>query len=111
LVAALTASGLPTHEFHFVGFLPHKPGRRRRELERLSHYAGTLILYESPHRLERLLEEMQERFPLRPVVIARELTKRFEEFLRGTPGELAQLLAHRPFKGESVVLVGPLPER
>src|SRR5208283_782529 len=55
LVAALTASGLPTEEFHFIGFLPHKSGQRRRELERLKNIGGTLVLYESPYRIEKLL--------------------------------------------------------
>src|SRR5215475_10866041 len=88
LVAALTASGLPSDEFHFVGFLPHKSGQRRKQLESVKDYAGTLILYESPHRIEKLLGELQEVYPERPVVLARELTKKFEEYLCGTPTEL-----------------------
>ena len=106
LVAALTASGLPTDEFHFIGFLPHKSGQRRRELERLKGFAGTLVLYESPYRIEKLLAELNEVFPARPVVLARELTKKFEEHLRGTPAELLTLLKQRSLKGEFVVLVG-----
>src|ERR1019366_8280635 len=74
LVAALTASGLPTEEFHFIGFLPHKSGQRRRELERLKNIAGTLVLYESPYRIEKLLLELNDLFPARQVVLARELT-------------------------------------
>lgn len=109
LVAALTASGLPTGEFHFVGFLPHKPGQRRRELERLRAVPGTLVLYESPHRLERLLGELAEVMPGRPVVLARELTKHFEEFLRGTPAELLDRVRQRALRGEFVVLLGPNP--
>src|SRR6266550_2652093 len=81
LVAALTASGLPTEEFHFVGFLPHKSGRRRKKLEELRSMAGTLVIYESPYRIEKLLAELAEVFPERQVVLARELTKKFEEFL------------------------------
>src|SRR5947207_7097854 len=88
LVAALTASGLATDEFHFIGFLPHKSGQRRKQLERLKSFCGTLVLYESPYRIGKLLGELQEIFPDRQVVLARELTKKFEEFLRGTPGEL-----------------------
>ncbi len=106
LVAALTASGLPTAEFHFVGFLPHKSGQRRRELERLKTVAGTLALYESPFRIDKLLGELAEVMPGRPVVLARELTKKFEEFLRGTPAELQALLRARSVKGEFVVLIG-----
>ncbi len=107
LVAALTASGLPTGEFHFVGFLPHKPGPRRRFLEVRRDLPGTLVLYESPHRLERLLTELTELAPDRPVVLARELTKKFEEFLRGRPAELLAAVRQRRLRGEFVVLVGP----
>ena len=106
LVAALTASGLPTDEFHFIGFLPHKPGRRRKQLERLKGYEGTLVLYESPYRVERLVGELNELFAGRQVVLARELTKRFEEHLRGTPAQLLEVLKSRSLKGEFVVLVG-----
>ena len=106
LVAALTASGLPTDEFHFIGFLPHKSGQRRQQLEALKEFAGTLVLYESPYRVEKLLGELNEIFPERPVVLARELTKKFEEFLRGTPGELLALVTQRARKGEFVVMVG-----
>jgi 16S rRNA (cytidine1402-2'-O)-methyltransferase len=105
LVAALTASGLPTDEFHFIGFLPHKTGQRRRELERLRSIGGTLVLYESPYRIEKLLLELQEVFPDRQVVLARELTKKFEESLRGTPSELLHVLEQRSVKGECVVMV------
>ncbi|MGO9202463.1 MAG: 16S rRNA (cytidine(1402)-2'-O)-methyltransferase [Limisphaerales bacterium] len=107
LVAALTASGLPTAEFHFAGFLPHKAGQRRKRLEQLAGLPGTLALYESPYRVQRLLGEMQEVFPERQVVLAREVTKKFEEYLRGRPAELMQALAGRSLKGEFVALVGP----
>ena len=106
LVAALTASGLPTDEFHFIGFLPHKSGQRRKQLEALQAFAGTLVLYESPYRIEKLLTELAEVFPDRQVVLARELTKKFEEFLRGTPTELLEVTKKRSLKGEFVVLVG-----
>jgi len=106
LVAALTASGLATDEFHFIGFLPHKSGQRRKRLEELKATAGTLVLYESPYRVEKLLAELQEIWPERPVVLARELTKKFEEFLRGTPAELREQLRGRAIKGEFVVMLG-----
>jgi 16S rRNA (cytidine1402-2'-O)-methyltransferase len=105
-VAALTASGLPTDEFHFIGFLPHKSGQRRNQLEALKNFDGTLALYESPYRIVKLLGELQEVFPDRPVVLARELTKKFEEFLRGTSAELIAQVANRSLKGEFVVLIG-----
>lgn len=106
LVAALTASGLPTDEFHFIGFLPHKSGQRRNELERIKTLSGTLALYESPFRIEKLLGELAVVMPARPVVLAREVTKKFEEFLRGTPAELLVRLQARSIKGEFVVLIG-----
>jgi len=107
LVAALTASGLPTDEFHFIGFLPHKSGQRRNKLESLKAAAGTLVFYESPYRLEKLLGELNEIFPGREVVLARELTKKFEEFLRGKPADLLEIARKRSLKGEFVVLVAP----
>ena len=107
LVAALTASGLPTEEFHFLGFLPHKSGQRRTRLESLKPVQGTLVFYESPYRIEKLLEELNAVFPDRTIVLARELTKKFEEFLRGKPAELLALAAKRSLKGEFVVMVGP----
>ncbi len=107
LIAALTASGLPTDEFHFIGFLPHKSGQRRKQLEELKAFSGTLVLYESPYRIEKLLGELQEVFPDRQVVLARELTKKFEEFLGGTPAELQALAQKRSLKGEFVVVVAP----
>jgi 16S rRNA (cytidine1402-2'-O)-methyltransferase len=106
LVAALTASGLPTDEFHFIGFLPHKSGQRRKKLESLATVEGTLVLYESPYRIEKLLGELKEIFPQRSIVLARELTKKFEEFLRGQPAELLEQLQKRSIKGEFVVMVG-----
>ena len=107
LVAALTASGLPTDEFHFVGFLPHKSGQRRNQLESLKPVSGTLVFYESPYRVERLLGELVETFPGRDVVLARELTKKFEEYLRGKPAELLETAKKQSLKGEFVVMVGP----
>src|SRR5207249_12266273 len=100
------ASGLGTDDFHFIGFLPHKSGQRRKKLEGLTNVGGTLVLYESPFRIEKLLGELGEAFPDRTVVLARELTKKFEEFLRGTPAELLEVARRKSLKGEFVVLVG-----
>ena len=105
LVAALTASGLPTGEFHFIGFLPHKSGQRRARLESLKDVPGTLVLYESPYRVEKLVGELNGVFPERTVVLARELTKKFEEYLRGQSSELLELIAKRSLKGEFVVMI------
>ena len=107
LVAGLTASGLPTDEFHFIGFLPHKSGQRRNKLESLAAFAGTLVLYESPYRVEKLLGELNAVFPDRQIVLARELTKKFEEFLRGKPAELLEQTKTRRLKGEFVVMIAP----
>jgi 16S rRNA (cytidine1402-2'-O)-methyltransferase len=108
LVAGLTASGLASDEFHFVGFLPHKSGQRRKLLEKLKVIPGTLIFYESPYRVLKLLEELADIFPDRQVVLARELTKKFEEFLRGTARDLLAQLQQRSIKGEFVVMVSPI---
>jgi 16S rRNA (cytidine1402-2'-O)-methyltransferase len=105
LVAGLTASGLATDEFHFTGFLPHKSGQRKNKLESFKTISGTLVFYESPYRIEKLLGELNEVFPEREVVLARELTKKFEEFLRGKPAELLAVTQKRLLKGEFVVLV------
>jgi len=107
VVAAITASGLPADEFHFVGFLPHKSGQRRNRLESLKTTGGTLVLYESPYRIEKLLGELREVFPEREVVLARELTKKFEEYLRGRPAALLEVAVKRSLKGEFVVMIGP----
>jgi 16S rRNA (cytidine1402-2'-O)-methyltransferase len=110
VIAALAASGLPTSEFHFIGFLPHKSGQRRRRLESLRQVPGTIVLYESPYRVDKLLAELEEIFADRTVVLARELTKKFEEFLRGRPADLRAIAKTRPLKGEFVFLIGPAPE-
>ena len=106
LVAALTASGLVTDEFHFVGFLPVKSGQRAKRLAKLLELPGTIAVYESPHRVVKLLRELEELAPDQPVVLGRELTKKFEQIQRGLPGELLAEYAERKPKGEFVVLIG-----
>ena len=106
-LAGLTASGLPTDEFHFVGFLPQKSAQRRKRLETFRSLDATLVFYESPYRIEKLIDELSAALPGRRVVLARELTKKFEEYLRGTPSELAEILQKRRPKGEFVVMVEP----
>ena len=105
LVAALTASGLGTEEFHFAGFLPHKSGQRLRRLRALLALPGTLALYESPYRIEKLMAELASILPDANVAAAREVTKKFEEFLRGSPSSLAEHFRKHPPKGEFVVLI------
>ena len=106
LVAALTASGLATNEVHFVGFLPVKSGQRAKRLAMLLELPGTLALYESPYRVVKLLGELAEVAPDRPVVLARELTKKFEQIQRGVAAELLAAYSERKPKGEFVVLIG-----
>jgi 16S rRNA (cytidine1402-2'-O)-methyltransferase len=106
-IAALAASGLPTDEFHFAGFLPAKSGQRRRVLESLADEPATLVFYEAPHRILEALEQIAEVLGPRPVVVARELTKLHEEFLRGVATEIRETLAARDtVKGEITILVG-----
>ncbi len=106
LLAALSASGLPTDSFHFGGFLPYKKGRRRRVLEQLKTFAATLVFYETPHRILETLEDVAEVLGPRQVVLAREITKLHEEFLRGTPAEVRGTLRARPsVKGEITLMI------
>jgi 16S rRNA (cytidine1402-2'-O)-methyltransferase len=114
-VTALIASGLPSEEFHFLGFLPEKAGARRTFLEDLATAAQsaprpsprTLIFYEAPHRILETLADMEEIWgPLPHAVLARELTKLHEEFVRGTVAELRRELANRErIRGEITLLV------
>jgi 16S rRNA (cytidine1402-2'-O)-methyltransferase len=106
-LTALAASGLPTDSFRFGGFLPSKPGQRARALEALAGEHATAIFYEAPHRILEALEAIEQVLGSRPVVVARELTKIHEEFLRGTAAEVrAQLAARDAIRGEITVLIG-----
>ncbi|HSA93030.1 MAG TPA: 16S rRNA (cytidine(1402)-2'-O)-methyltransferase [Terriglobales bacterium] len=106
-VAALAASGLPTDSFRFGGFLPAKAGARRDALAQIRESTNTEIFYEAPHRLLEALEDVVELLGNnRPVVVARELTKLHEEFLRGPAGKLLGELRDRPIKGECTLLIG-----
>jgi len=106
-ITALAASGLATDAFHFAGFLPAKSGQRARVLESLAEEEATLIFYEAPHRILETLEAVELVLGPRSVVVARELTKIHEEFLRGTAAEIRAVLAARDsVKGEITLLVG-----
>ena len=104
LIAALTISGLPTDSFVFEGFLPQKKGRQKK-LGELSEEERTIVLYESSHRIEKLIDELVQYFPERYVVVCRELTKKFEESWRGYPAELKEKLNEKIIKGEFVVVI------
>jgi 16S rRNA (cytidine1402-2'-O)-methyltransferase len=104
-LSALVASGLPTDKFVFEGFLSPKPGKRRKRLEELREEKRTIIFYESPHRFIRMLDDVAEILGQRKMVIARELTKKFEEIIRGTPEEIKRYFGERKIKGELVVLI------
>jgi 16S rRNA (cytidine1402-2'-O)-methyltransferase len=109
-ICALTLSGLPSDRFLFAGFPPSAQGARRTFLEDLAGVQATLIVYESPKRLAALLAEMAVTLgENRQAVVCRELTKRFEEVLRGTLADLADRIAAREIKGEVVVLVDRAP--
>jgi len=105
LVAALSAAGVPADRFVFDGFLPIKPGRRRRRLEALRDIGMTVVAYESPHRLAATLEAVREVFGDVDVVVARELTKRFEEVVRATPSVHLERLGRVGVRGEFTLVI------
>ena len=110
MIAALTVGGLPTDRFMFAGFLPNRSAARRRALEGLRALDATLVFYESPRRLAGTLADMAEALGSREAAVARELTKRYEEVVRGPLGDLARRAAKVPPRGEIVILVGPPTE-
>jgi len=105
-VAALAASGMPVDKFRFLGFLPSKKGQRRKALEELRDATKTLVFYEAPHRLLEMLKDLREILGDRDMVVAREVTKMHEEFLRGTVSSVLERLKKQPVRGEITVLVG-----
>jgi len=106
LISALTISGLPTDSFDFEGFLPQKKGRQKK-LKELAEEKRTIVLYESSHRILKLIDEMVEYIPDRFIVVCRELTKKFEETWRGYPHEIKESLASKIIKGEFVIVIAP----
>ena len=104
--AALVSSGLPTHAFHFWGFLPPKKAARRKALKTVGESPATSIFFESPHRILETLEDIREVLGDRPAVVAREITKIHEEFLRGRVSELFHVLKSSPsIPGEITLLI------
>ena len=102
---------MPAEQFVFLGFLPNKPGRRRALLESLEREKRTVVFFEAPHRLRATLDDLSETLGGRRLMVAREMTKVFEEFVRGTPGSVQEYFSGE-VKGEiTVVLEGAPPER
>lgn len=110
-IQALVCSGLPTDRFQFYGFLARKENELKKELQSILDYQNTTICYESPHRLLRVLEMIQLMQPQRLLVVGRELTKKFEEIVRGTASTLIEYWQQSPLKGEIVLLISPAPDQ
>lgn len=107
LIAALTVAGLPTNQFFYAGFLPTTKNIRKKFLENLKEIPATIVFYESPKRLNKSISDMLEVMgPDRSLVIARELTKKFEEIIRTSLAEVQRELGNRVFRGEIVILLG-----
>jgi len=109
LAAAISASGLPSDRFVFEGFLPAKPQERKNRLQGLRDEGRTLVFYEAPHRLKQTLDDLEQILGERDIVVARELTKLHEEFLRGKISSVRERLAEREIKGEITLLVQGAP--
>lgn len=105
VVTALSVSGLPMNRFLFHGFLPPKTGRRRHLLAELAHETGTLVFYESPNRLRPALDDIKDVLGDRQIVVLRELTKMYEEIVRGTVSEALETFRDRDIKGEVTLIV------
>ena len=105
VIAALSVSGLPTERFVFEGFLPKKPGKKRKALEALKDEARTVIIYESPFRLLKTLAEVGAVFGERPLAVCREMTKRFEEIVRGSAQEVLAKIKDQKVRGEIVLVI------
>ncbi len=103
LTAAISIAGLPTDRFVFEGYLPKRKGKRRRKLEELTDEPRTIVLFESVHRIEKILDELCELFPERKMALLREITKLHEEVIVGSPQEVKEKLKN--FKGEFVIII------
>jgi len=111
VTTALSVSGLPSERFCFVNFLPPKTGQRRKRLEELKSESCSVILFESPHRILAALKDMEEILGEREIFLGRELSKQFEELLRGTPGQLRQILEKKKPRGEFTLIISALPKK
>jgi 16S rRNA (cytidine1402-2'-O)-methyltransferase len=112
ILAALVASGLPMHAFTFHGFLPRKSGERRRLLASMADATHSHVVFESPHRLLAALKEATEILgPDRPLAVGRELTKKFEEVVRGPASEVVERFERQAPRGEITIVIGPRDAR
>jgi len=105
LIAALSVSGRPTHKFVFEGFLSNKSSQRRKRLKELLNEERTMVLYESPHRITKMLEDLAEIFGDREIVLARELTKKFEEIRRDPAAKLLDHFRSTKPRGEFIIII------
>jgi 16S rRNA (cytidine1402-2'-O)-methyltransferase len=106
VIAALQVSGLPTDAFLFAGFLPPRGAARRKRLEELAQRRETVVVFESPHRIEACLADLETVWAERPIALVRELTKVHEQVLRGTPREVRESLRADWRRGEMVLVLG-----
>ena len=110
LTAAISASGLPSDTFTFIGFLPTKKGRKKK-ISSLENLDMTIVLFESPHRLIKTLNQLKEALGERPIVVARELTKLYEEIIRGNFSSAIEFFEAKKIKGEIVIMIGKNDDR
>ena len=110
ITAAMSVSGLPSDSFTFVGFLPQKKGRLKK-IEQLKNIENTVILFESPYRLEKTLNQLLEHLGNRSVVVGRELTKLYEEVIRGNLTDVIKYFSKSKVKGEIVIMIGKDDDR
>ena len=110
LTAAISASGLPSDAFTFIGFLPTKKGRKKK-ISSLENLDMTIVLFESPHRLIKTLNQLKEALGERPIVVARELTKLYEEIIRGNFSSTIEFFEAKKIKGEIVIMIGKNDDR
>lgn len=110
LTAAISASGLPSDAFAFIGFLPTKKGRKKK-ISSLENLDMTIVLFESPHRLIKTLNQLKEALGERPIVVARELTKLYEEIIRGNFSTAIEFFEAKKIKGEIVIMIGKNDDR
>ena len=110
ITAAMSVSGLPSDSFTFIGFLPQKKGRLKK-IEQLNNIENTIILFESPYRLEKTLNQLLDNLGNRPVVVGRELTKLYEEVIRGNLSEVIKYFSKSKVKGEIVIMIGKDDDR